>query len=65
MIQGGTFPRTAIGKGLGSLVAGLNARHPGYRWQLDSPGDDERSLLDRETTPPDQDCLDRPAKEVA
>ena len=29
----------AIQKGLASLLAGLNARHPGQRWRVSSPPD--------------------------
>ena len=34
MIHGGHFPPSAVESGLASLVSGLNARHPGYRWQV-------------------------------
>ena len=68
MILGGHFPPSAVESGLASLVSGLNARHPGYRWQvlpLDPARDDQRPSLDGETTTPDQDHLDRSADEVA
>jgi hypothetical protein len=29
----------AIRKGLDKLIAGLNTRHPGYRWRVSSPPD--------------------------
>ena len=53
MILGGHFPPSAVESGLASLVSGLNARHPGYRWQvlpLDPARDDQRPSLDGETT---------------
>ena len=29
----------AVQKGIASLIAGLNARHPGQRWRVSSPPD--------------------------
>lgn len=68
MILGGHFPPSAVESGFASLVSGLNARHPGYRWQvlpLNAARDDQRSALDGKPSTPDQDHLDRPADEVA